>query len=173
MSYDPRQPLRAANIPPVYLPNGTINPAYVAIHRMQAANFVRGVTINQQPKPAPAKPKSQAVKVDKQKIIEEDSEDEVGDSLEDQHFATVCTDSLEALGLRQHPNRVAEAASLSSVPAPDRQYALRLPAHVMRGNVWGRQQYGTSCHRLLSLKHFGNFCTYTRESRPQLHSYMV
>lgn len=51
-------------------------------------------------------------------------------------FANVVTSDLESLGLKPHPDRVAEAASLSAVTPPmDKPYKLMLPPHVVKGRV--------------------------------------
>jgi hypothetical protein len=52
---------------------------------------------------------------------------QVGDNMEAAHFTGVSTAALEALGLRPHPDPVAEAASLGSVEVPERTLALKLP----------------------------------------------
>lgn len=52
--------------------------------------------------------------------------------MEEQHYTGVSTAALEALGLRPHPDPVAEAASLGSVEVPERPYALKLPGHALK-----------------------------------------
>jgi hypothetical protein len=49
-----------------------------------------------------------------------------------ENYAAVSTESLEKLGLRPHPDPVAEAASLGSVDVPERPYAVTLPGHVLK-----------------------------------------
>lgn len=56
---------------------------------------------------------------------------QVGDGMEAEQYTTVSTAALETLGLRAHPDPVAEAASLGSVEAPDKPYAVALPGHVL------------------------------------------
>jgi len=59
--------------------------------------------------------------------------DGFGDGLEEESYSVVSTADLEALGLRKHPDAIAECVSLSSVVAPKAVYKSRLPAHVLLG----------------------------------------
>jgi hypothetical protein len=85
-----------------------------------------------QPRGAP--PKKQSLRVGRgNAIIEDDDDDEadIGDGMEENHYANVLTEELQALGLYKHPSPVSEAASLGSVRLPDVDYALKLPGHVI------------------------------------------
>ena len=61
--------------------------------------------------------------------------DGFGDGLEEESYSVVSTADLEALGLRKHPDAIAECVSLSSVLAPKASYKSRLPAHVLLGET--------------------------------------
>jgi hypothetical protein len=85
---------------------------------------------SQRPGPAAAN-KAPPPKPSKQQIV--DDEDEIADDVEDyENFANVSTRDLETLGLIEHPSPACEAASLSSVPSPDCDYALKLPSYVLQ-----------------------------------------
>ena len=64
---------------------------------------------------------------------EDEDDDGFGDGLEEESYSVVSTADLEALGLRKHPDAIAECVSLSSVIAPKATYKSRLPAHVLLG----------------------------------------
>jgi hypothetical protein len=82
----------------------------------------------QRPGPAAA---NKAPPPKKQQIV--DDEDEIADDVEDyENFANVSTRDLETLGLIEHPSPACEAASLSSVPSPDCNYAVKLPSYVLQ-----------------------------------------
>ena len=62
---------------------------------------------------------------------------DVGDGLEHQcHYAPVTMEALErrlGIKLKPHPDKVAEAAALSSLQAPPLKYALALPKEILLG----------------------------------------
>jgi Fe-S cluster assembly scaffold protein SufB len=64
-------------------------------------------------------------------VDEEEDADEFGDGLEEKSYSVISTADLESLGLRKHPDAIAECASLNSVQAPKAAYKSRLPAHVL------------------------------------------
>ena len=74
--------------------------------------------------PAPAAPQPR-----------QDDEHDIGDGLEADCFALVSTEVLEKEGLRKHPDKIAEAAALSSVSLPAGTYRLCLPAQVIQGRL--------------------------------------
>jgi hypothetical protein len=61
----------------------------------------------------------------------------------------VDTHELEELGLKRHPDEVAEAASLASVQVPEVHTRLKLPGHVLESKLLPAQasseQQGSSC----------------------------
>lgn len=63
----------------------------------------------------------------------QDEEHDIGDGLEEKRFALVSTAELEQQGLKKHPDKIAEAASLNSVTLPAGKYKLGLPAFVIQG----------------------------------------
>ena len=58
-------------------------------------------------------------------------QDDLGDGLEEENYTRVDTAELEKNGLIPHPDKIAEAAALSSVALPKIDYKLALPAHVL------------------------------------------
>ncbi|GAX80052.1 hypothetical protein CEUSTIGMA_g7491.t1 [Chlamydomonas eustigma] len=66
---------------------------------------------------------------------EEEDAEEFGDGLEEKSYSVVSTADLESLGLRKHPDAIAECASLNSVQAPKAAYKSRLPAHVLTNGI--------------------------------------
>ena len=66
---------------------------------------------------------------------DDEDDDGFGDGLEEENYSVVSTADLEALGLRKHPDAIAECVSLSSVVAPKATYKSRLPAHVLLGET--------------------------------------
>ena len=64
-----------------------------------------------------------------------DEEHDIGDGLEENCFALVSTEELEKQGLRPHPDKIAEAAALSSVSLPVGSYKMCLPAQVIQGKL--------------------------------------
>ena len=63
----------------------------------------------------------------------QDDEHDIGDGLEENCFALVSTEELEKQGLRAHPDKIAEAAALSTVSVPSCSYKMCLPAQVIQG----------------------------------------
>lgn len=63
----------------------------------------------------------------------QENEHDIGDGLEENYFALVSTEELEKQGLKAHPDKIAEAAALSSVSLPAGSYKLCLPAQVIQG----------------------------------------
>jgi hypothetical protein len=62
---------------------------------------------------------------------------DVGDGLEQEYYATVTTQALETrlcIKLKPHPDKVSEAAALSSVQLPNLHYTLGLPKEILRMN---------------------------------------
>lgn len=87
--------------------------------------------VPQRPAPAAAGPKAKPSANKQQQQVDDD--DEIADDVaEYDNFANVSTRDLETLGLIGHPSPACEAASLSSVPSPDCDYALKLPSHVLK-----------------------------------------
>ena len=88
------------------------------------------------PQPRVKQPK-QGLKVRKQVLVEDDDDEEadIGDGMEENHYANVVTDELQALGLYKHPSPVSEAASLSSIRLPEVDYAVKLPGHVISSKI--------------------------------------
>lgn len=90
--------------------------------------------------PRPAAPQNkktaaQPSKPSKQQLLDDD--DEIADDAEDyDNFANVSTRNLETLGLLAHPSPACEAASLSSVPSPDCDYAVKLPSRVLQSESY-------------------------------------
>lgn len=85
------------------------------------------------PRPAAAAGPSKAPKQPSKQQQQVDDDDEIADDVaEYDNFANVSTRDLETLGLIGHPSPACEAASLSSVPSPDCDYALKLPSHVLK-----------------------------------------
>lgn len=58
-------------------------------------------------------------------------QNDLGDGLEEDNYTCVDTAELEKNGLIPHPDKIAEAAALSSVTLPKTDYKLALPAHVL------------------------------------------
>lgn len=70
----------------------------------------------------------------------QEDEHEIGDGLEENYFALVSTEELEKQGLKAHPDKIAEAAALSSVSLPAGSYKMCLPAQVIQGKFHLREQ---------------------------------
>lgn len=64
-----------------------------------------------------------------------DENNDIGDGLEENCFALVSTAELEQQGLKKHPDKIAEAASLNSVSLPAGKYKLGLPPFIIQGIV--------------------------------------
>eukprot|EP00878_Enallax_costatus_P023440 GHUV01024933.1.p1 GENE.GHUV01024933.1~~GHUV01024933.1.p1 ORF type:complete len:410 (+),score=80.43 GHUV01024933.1:835-2064(+) len=103
---------------------------------------VPGVASQQKKKPAGGSATgTSGLKAKKQVILEEEDE-EIGDDAEDyENFANVSTTALETFGLAPHPSPVCEAATLSSVPSPESDYSLKLPAHVLKSGAISALQF--------------------------------
>ena len=91
----------------------------VDLHRAKQKQKARQQSSGMQ-LPGPAQPR-----------VEEDHD--IGDGLEEDCFALVSTEALEKQGLRPHPDKIAEAAALSSVPLPAGTYKMCLPAQIVQG----------------------------------------
>ena len=118
------QAARKYGIDPYKSGLSTHNPAATAramaeLHRQKPASKAR-----QQPGAAPLPAQAQA---------KQDDEHDIGDGLEENCFALVSTEELEKQGLRAHPDKIAEAAALSSVSVPNCSYKMCLPAQVIQG----------------------------------------
>lgn len=101
------------------LHNPVLNGRLADLQRLQTQ-----VTARQQPSASqPQAPPSSR--------YEEDHD--IGDGLEENCFALVSTEALEKQGLRPHPDKIAEAAALSSVPLPNGTYKMCLPMQVIQG----------------------------------------
>ena len=70
----------------------------------------------------------------------QENEHDIGDGLEENYFALVSTEELEKQGLKAHPDKIAEAAALSSVSLPAGAYKMCLPAQVIQGKRCLKQQ---------------------------------
>lgn len=82
---------------------------------------------------AKAKQNSAAVQAPAQAPPRQEDEHDIGDGLEENYFALVSTEELEKQGLRAHPDKIAEAAALSSVSLPAGSYKMCLPAQLIQG----------------------------------------
>lgn len=103
----------------------------------------------QKPKPK-AKHAAPALQTPAQAQPRQEEEHDIGDGLEENYFALVSTEELEKQGLRAHPDKIAEAAALSSVSLPAGSYKMCLPAQLIQGKSNLRQQ--------LHLKHVVPMC---------------
>lgn len=94
-----------------------------------------------------AKPKHHAGAVQPPAQAEgrQENEHDIGDGLEENYFALVSTEELEKQGLKAHPDKIAEAAALSSVSLPAGSYKLCLPAQVIQGKRCLGHKH-PSCH---------------------------
>lgn len=99
---------------------------------------------------AKAKHTPAAVQAPAQAQPRQEDEHDIGDGLEENYFALVSTEELEKQGLKAHPDKIAEAAALSSVSLPAGSYKMCLPAHVIQGKFCLRQQL-CHCHLLFRL----------------------
>ena len=63
----------------------------------------------------------------------QEEQNDIGDGLEENYFALVSTEEMEKQGLRAHPDKIAEAAALSSVSLPAGSYKMCLPVQVLQG----------------------------------------
>lgn len=93
----------------------------------------------QKPKPK-AKHAPAALQTPAQAQPRQEGEHDIGDGLEENYFALVSTEELEKQGLRAHPDKIAEAAALSSVSLPAGSYKMCLPAQLIQGESDHRQQ---------------------------------
>ncbi|KAK9863620.1 hypothetical protein WJX84_004264 [Apatococcus fuscideae] len=66
---------------------------------------------------------------------EDQDQNDLGDGLEEDNYTCVDTAELEKNGLIPHPDKIAEAAALSSVTLPKTDYKLALPAHVLFNGI--------------------------------------
>ena len=82
-----------------------------------------------------AKARQQATAAQPQAQPRQEEEHDIGDGLEENCFALVSTEELEKQGLRPHPDKIAEAAALSSVSLPVGTYKMCLPAQVIQGKL--------------------------------------
>lgn len=82
-----------------------------------------------------AKAKQQATAARPEAQPRQEEEHDIGDGLEENCFALVSTEELEKQGLRPHPDKIAEAAALSSVSLPVGSYKMCLPAQVIQGKL--------------------------------------
>lgn len=104
---------------------------------------------------------------------------DIGDGLEENCFALVSTAELEQQGLKKHPDKIAEAASLNSVSLPAGKYKLGLPAFIIQGKTPPRDVFTTrtglarnsNVYSLTSLpSHLLNCCHAGRISALQFQS---
>ncbi|KAL0036320.1 hypothetical protein WJX77_002328 [Trebouxia sp. C0004] len=82
-----------------------------------------------------AKARQQATAAQPQAQPTQEEGHDIGDGLEENCFALVSTEELEKQGLRPHPDKIAEAAALSSVSLPVGSYKMCLPAQVIQGKL--------------------------------------
>jgi len=82
-----------------------------------------------------AKARQQAPATQPQVQPRQEEEHDIGDGLEENCFALVSTEELEKQGLRPHPDKIAEAAALSSVSLPVGSYKMCLPAQLIQGKL--------------------------------------
>ena len=82
-----------------------------------------------------AKARQQAPAIQPQAQPRQEEEHDIGDGLEENCFALVSTEELEKQGLRPHPDKIAEAAALSSVSLPVGSYKMCLPAQLIQGKL--------------------------------------
>lgn len=63
-----------------------------------------------------------------------DDDDGIGGDLEDLEncFTAVSTAELEKLGLKAHPDKIAETSALSSVAVPHCGYKMSCPSHILQ-----------------------------------------
>lgn len=114
--YDP-------SLPSTYLAATGRIPAMADLHRQKPkpkSKHNAGAYHQHQQPPAQAQPR-------------QEEEHDIGDGLEENYFALVSTEELEKQGLKAHPDKIAEAAALSSVSLPAGSYKLCLPAQVIQG----------------------------------------
>ena len=110
-----------------YNPYNSTMPSYNPAAARAMADLHR-----QKPKPK-AKHNPAAVQAPAQAQPRQEVEQDIGDGLEENYFALVSTEELEKQGLRAHPDKIAEAAALSSVSLPAGSYKMCLPAQVIQG----------------------------------------
>ena len=82
---------------------------------------------------AKAKHTPAAVQAPAQAKPRQEDDHDIGDGLEENYFALVSTEELEKQGLKAHPDKIAEAAALSSVSLPAGSYKMCLPAQLIQG----------------------------------------
>ncbi|KAK9838396.1 hypothetical protein WJX84_000356, partial [Apatococcus fuscideae] len=88
------------------------------------------------PKPVPGSSTREASTTVNHTANDEDADqDDLGDGLEEENYTSVDTAELEQNGLVPHPDKIAEAAALSSVTLPKTNYKLALPAHVLFNGI--------------------------------------
>lgn len=119
------------------------------------AGFGAG-TVPQRPAAAAAAAAAGSSKAKAKTAAVQDDDDELADDVaEYDNFANVSTRDLETLGLVGHPSPACEAASLSSVPSPDCDYALKVPSHVLKCETHGLVCLLIHCLNLYKRRHMG------------------
>eukprot|EP00798_Chlamydomonas_sp_ICE-L_P014789 gene14789-20839_t len=114
-------------------------------------------------RPAPAAHEATAGEDD-----EDDGSNEIGDGDEDLAYTNVSTAKFEALGLRPHPDPVAQCSSLSCVDAPEADYICRLPAHVLKTGISALQFEAVrlACYKHKFFLQDGSRCGFFLGDRP-------
>ncbi len=121
--------LRAASRYGIDPHSGSMPSFTPAMHARAMANLHRPT-----PK-ARAKQQAAAAQTQAQANPRHEDDNDIGDGLEENCFSLVSTEELEKQGLRPHPDKIAEAAALSSVALPAGSYKMCLPAQVIQGNL--------------------------------------
>ena len=123
---------------------GYMQTANSHLHGLDYAAQLRAQIAAHQPRPNPHQPKARArdVSTAHQQPAQprHDDNNDIGDGLEENCFALVSTAELEQQGLKQHPDKIAEAASLNSVSLPAGKYRLGLPAFIIQGKLLCTEQ---------------------------------
>ena len=129
--------LQAANRYGITPYNPSMPSTYAGALAAQRAQLMADLH-RQKPK---AKPKQNAgvMQPPAQTEPRQENEHDIGDGLEENYFALVSTEELEKQGLKAHPDKIAEAAALSSVSLPAGAYRMCLPAQVIQGK-WCLEQ---------------------------------
>lgn len=115
-------------------PYDSTMPSYMAAARTMA-------DLHRQKLKAKARNTPAAVQAPAQAQPRQEDEHDIGDGLEENYFALVSTEELEKQGLKAHPDKIAEAAALSSVSLPAGSYKMCLPAQVIQGKFCLGQQF--------------------------------
>lgn len=116
------------------------NPAMPS-YNMAAARAMAMADLHRQKPKAKPKHTPAPVQAPAQAQPRQEVEHDIGDGLEENYFALVSTEELEKQGLRAHPDKIAEAAALSSVSLPAGSYKMCLPAQVIQGESCHTQQF--------------------------------